>query len=221
MKARPQVLLLAVVVLAVAARAAPAAAYDSARNLTVLFSGEESGGTIPDTWEWNGTAWRRGPDGPRPLAQHVMAYDQERRQIEARVAGAGKSVENVLSEASGLLSGLTRAAGVGKMQLRAARSMRSSKATTKATLTGGDNKVPFFNGAEFGSGMGIRKDVGGRNGPNPGLGWYQFLPWKEPGNGRTGYFLFPTMRAETEAIKEMYTRELDDICKIAFPNGRL
>jgi heat-inducible transcriptional repressor len=36
----------------------------------------------------------------------------ERRQIEAQVAGAGKSVENVLSEASGLLSGLTHAAGV-------------------------------------------------------------------------------------------------------------
>jgi heat-inducible transcriptional repressor len=38
--------------------------------------------------------------------------EEERRQIEAQVAGAGKSVENVLSEASGLLSGLTRAAGV-------------------------------------------------------------------------------------------------------------
>ena len=38
--------------------------------------------------------------------------ENERRQIEAQVAGAGKSMENVLSEASGLLSGLTRAAGV-------------------------------------------------------------------------------------------------------------
>src|SRR5262249_25558389 len=38
--------------------------------------------------------------------------DTERRAIEAQVAGAGKSVENVLNEASGLLSGLTRAAGV-------------------------------------------------------------------------------------------------------------
>src|SRR5262244_1825970 len=38
--------------------------------------------------------------------------DEERKQIESRVAGAGKSVENVLSEASGLLSGLTRSAGV-------------------------------------------------------------------------------------------------------------
>src|SRR5215510_10367159 len=38
--------------------------------------------------------------------------ENERRNIEAQVAGAGKSVENVLNEASGLLSGLTRAAGV-------------------------------------------------------------------------------------------------------------
>jgi heat-inducible transcriptional repressor len=38
--------------------------------------------------------------------------ENERRQIEAQVAGAGKSVDKVLSEATGLLSGLTRAAGV-------------------------------------------------------------------------------------------------------------
>jgi heat-inducible transcriptional repressor len=38
--------------------------------------------------------------------------ENERRSIESQVAGAGKSVENVLNEASGLLSGLTRTAGV-------------------------------------------------------------------------------------------------------------
>lgn len=40
--------------------------------------------------------------------------DNDRRTIEAQVAASGqsKSVENVLTEASGLLSGLTRAAGV-------------------------------------------------------------------------------------------------------------
>jgi heat-inducible transcriptional repressor len=38
--------------------------------------------------------------------------ENDRRAIEAQVAGAGKSVESVLTEASGLLSGLTRAAGV-------------------------------------------------------------------------------------------------------------
>jgi heat-inducible transcriptional repressor len=38
--------------------------------------------------------------------------ENDRRQIEAQVAGAGKSVDSVLAEASGLLSGLTRTAGV-------------------------------------------------------------------------------------------------------------
>ena len=38
--------------------------------------------------------------------------EDERRQIESQVAGRGKSVENVLTEASGMLSGLAHAAGV-------------------------------------------------------------------------------------------------------------
>lgn len=38
--------------------------------------------------------------------------ENDRRQIESQVAGAGRSVDSVLTEASGLLSGLTRTAGV-------------------------------------------------------------------------------------------------------------
>src|SRR5262249_6528896 len=38
--------------------------------------------------------------------------EADRRDIEAKVAAAGKSMEAVLSEASSMLSGLTRAAGV-------------------------------------------------------------------------------------------------------------
>src|ERR1700749_1901239 len=38
--------------------------------------------------------------------------EKDRAAIEGKVAAAGKSVENVLSEATGLLSGLTHAAGV-------------------------------------------------------------------------------------------------------------
>jgi heat-inducible transcriptional repressor len=38
--------------------------------------------------------------------------EADRRDMEAKVAAAGKSMEAVLSEASGMLSGLTRAAGV-------------------------------------------------------------------------------------------------------------
>src|SRR2546422_7059573 len=38
--------------------------------------------------------------------------EEDRRSMEAKVAAAGKSMEAVLNEASGMLSGLTRAAGV-------------------------------------------------------------------------------------------------------------
>ncbi|MGZ5810624.1 MAG: heat-inducible transcriptional repressor HrcA [Xanthobacteraceae bacterium] len=38
--------------------------------------------------------------------------EEDRRKIEGQVAGAGKSIENVLTEASQMLSGLTHSAGV-------------------------------------------------------------------------------------------------------------
>jgi heat-inducible transcriptional repressor len=38
--------------------------------------------------------------------------ESDRREMEAKLAGAGKSIDAVLNEASGMLSGLTRAAGV-------------------------------------------------------------------------------------------------------------
>ena len=121
---------------------------------------------------------------------------------------------------------VTRAAGVGKQSMRAAETLRSSKAANVARITLGKASVPYAEGAEFGTVLKRRANVGGRNAPNPGIGWLQFrdqsgeLLQAKP-QGRTGHFLFPTMRAESDRIKEMYLRELDDICKIAFPNGRL
>jgi heat-inducible transcriptional repressor len=46
------------------------------------------------------------------LLQIGDVNEADRKQIEAQVAGGGKSVDKVLNEATGLLSGLTRAAGV-------------------------------------------------------------------------------------------------------------
>lgn len=126
------------------------------------------------------------------------------------------------------VNAIKRAAGVGPQQLKAANTLRAGARLDRAELVLGNAKIPWAEGAEFGAGITIRANVGGPNGPNRGLGWLQFrkgdgshLSWKEPGFGQTGYFLFPTMRAESEAIKTMYVQELDDICKIAFPNGRL
>jgi heat-inducible transcriptional repressor len=46
------------------------------------------------------------------LMQIGELTEDDRRAIEAQVAGVGRSVEDVLTDASGLLSGLTRAAGI-------------------------------------------------------------------------------------------------------------
>jgi heat-inducible transcriptional repressor len=70
----------------------------------------------------------------------------ERRQIESQVAGAGKSVENVLTEASGLLSGLTHAAGVvltakSNVRLKNIEFVRLEPERALVVLVGEDGQV--------------------------------------------------------------------------------
>ena len=63
-------------------RYAAALAYDARRRRTVLFGGR-SGLAVAmkvDTWEWDGTTWTRGPDGPS-RSGHAMAYDAVRGVI--------------------------------------------------------------------------------------------------------------------------------------------
>lgn len=72
--------------------------------------------------------------------------ENERRQIEAQVAGAGKSMESVLSEASGLLSGLTRAAGVvltakANSRLKNIEFMRLDPERALVVMVGDDGQV--------------------------------------------------------------------------------
>ena len=72
--------------------------------------------------------------------------EDERRQIESQVAGAGKSVDNVLNEASGLLSGLTRAAGVvltakSNVRLKNIEFVRLEPERALVVLVGEDGQV--------------------------------------------------------------------------------
>jgi heat-inducible transcriptional repressor len=72
--------------------------------------------------------------------------ENERRQIERQVAGAGKSVDNVLNEASGLLSGLTRAAGVvlaakSNVRLKHIEFVRLEPERALVVLVGEDGQV--------------------------------------------------------------------------------
>ncbi len=72
--------------------------------------------------------------------------ENDRRAIEAQVAGAGKSVESVLTEASGLLSGLTRAAGVvlaakSNVRLKHIEFVRLEPERALVVLVGDDGQV--------------------------------------------------------------------------------
>src|SRR5262245_18255351 len=60
-------------------RYAHAMAYDSARDVTVLFGGAVYSGASRETWEWDGRAWSlRSSSGPDKLSYHSMAYDSLR-----------------------------------------------------------------------------------------------------------------------------------------------
>lgn len=66
-------------------RANHAMAYDSGRGVTVLFGGtlSESDELDTDTWEYDGTGWRRGARSmaPSPRVAHSLAYDPVREVV--------------------------------------------------------------------------------------------------------------------------------------------
>jgi len=138
--------------------------------------------------------------------------------------GAGELLKGVNDKVANhiLQKSIIRAGGLGRMQLSAARSMKVKSTMSAAQLVMGNNpKVPYFFGAEFGAYSNMSRFTTGRGGKSVSyLGWGQFKDWKKPGSGNTGYFLFPTMRAETEEIKEIWGREFDRISSEVFPNGR-
>jgi heat-inducible transcriptional repressor len=72
--------------------------------------------------------------------------EQDRRAMEAKVAAAGKSMDAVLNEASGMLSGLTRAAGVvlaakSNVRLKHTEFVRLDPERALAVLVGEDGQV--------------------------------------------------------------------------------
>ena len=57
-------------------------AFDSTRGVTVMFGGDNGGGTyLGSTWEWNGTTWTLCSPATSPPARTLpsMAYDSTRR----------------------------------------------------------------------------------------------------------------------------------------------
>ena len=166
----------------------------------------------------------------------VHGMKEFRKDIKRMQAGGGPDGRDLLKDANRKVAqhvkdrSKGRASAAGKMQELAWASMKVGNAQNKATLTGGAISQPvgrkkktgpvlFFSGAEFGGYSDKNRFTTGRGGKSVTyLGWGQLLSPKP--NGRTGYFLFPTMRAETEEIKEIWGREFDSISSKVFPDGR-
>lgn len=106
-----------------------------------------------------------------------------------------------------------KAAGKGRLQQTAARSLKPGRQAARAVVTGGGPKTPFFGGAEFGAGQNVPRNT--QRGTV--AGWNQFEPWR--GNqSDAGYFLYPAIRDETDKIVDMYGDAIEKITSRAFPD---
>ena len=88
-----------------------------------------------------------------------------------------------------------RAGGVGRQAAKAAGTLRASRSGIAARVVGGAG-IDWFNGAEFGS-----------------VKYHQFKAHR----GTEGYFLFPTIRDDAEAIADVAMDEFMKVAEKAFP----
>ena len=106
-----------------------------------------------------------------------------------------------------------RAAALGGIAAKSADAVKASASTTAlAVKLSSGSKTPWAFGAEFGGGK------YGAGNPKPTGGYTtQFKPWK--GNGpEAGYFLYPTIRAESAHIIEEFDKAIERVAAHAFPD---
>lgn len=161
------------------------------------------------------------------MSTAVIGLRDFRRAVKEVIDESGTTGEDLLKAANWRVAqyivekSQARAATVGRLQVRAAESMKASKRGDRAEVFANVSKDnPFFFGAEFGAKQNILRKprrAAGWAGPGRYRGYRQFPIWKKPGGGNTGYFLFPTLREESPRVVEMYGEELDKIMKSVFP----
>jgi hypothetical protein len=104
-----------------------------------------------------------------------------------------------------------RATSVGRMQVRAAKTLAPVKTPAGGAVRFGAGFRGAM-GAEFGADRNQRRNT--RDGLQ--LGWNQFKPWRGSGEN-AGYFLWPAIRANAEQIIEAFANELDPLLERLFP----
>jgi len=64
------------------ARSHHTAVFDRARNVIVLFGGDNNDTLLNDVWEWNGVSWQEiNAQGPAIRAAHMSGYDPQRKLV--------------------------------------------------------------------------------------------------------------------------------------------
>lgn len=148
-------------------------------------------------------------------AIRVEGLDELRRELrKLDDAGLTNALRQANYDVAEHVIARAKAAASTKLQRKAADSMTASRQAARAQINAGGSKAPFFGGAEFGAGQGQR-----RVGPSGRqfLGHNQFEAWR--GNGMdAGYFLYPTIRDETDEIIDIYGDEIERISRKAFPD---
>ncbi len=120
---------------------------------------------------------------------------------------AGKAVANDVV----IPAARAEAAGWGRLQERAAETLKAASIATGGALRFGGGFAAAL-GAEFGAMRDQRRNTA----RGVVYGWNQFLPWRGS-SGDAGYFLWPAIRQEAPAIVEKYATELGPLWKRLFP----
>lgn len=103
-----------------------------------------------------------------------------------------------------------KARALGRMEARAARSLKAARQQRVAAINFGGARYPMALGAEFGAAQGVPRTVTRHGRQTIARGWNQFRPWR--GNStNAGYFLYPTIRREGDRIVELYSQVLDEL----------
>jgi hypothetical protein len=128
---------------------------------------------------------------------YVEGLNDLRRELEALDLTKDLAAVNVRVAEHVITAARSRAST--RLERKAAGTLLAAQSGVAARIRLGGERAPYAAGAEFGAKQ-----------------FPQFEPWR--GNGDTaGYFLYPAIRGETEAIIEMYGEEIDGLTGRAFP----
>lgn len=142
---------------------------------------------------------------------NVVGLKELQRELKHLDAEWPKELRAANKEAAEMVARRTRssfARGPG-VSPKVVPSIRALAQQRSAAVKIGGQRFPFALGAEFGGGK-YRK---GR--PTPAGGYTtQFRPHR----GKKGYHLYPTLRASTDEVVDIYGDLVDDITRRAFPD---